>query len=100
MPGKYDLEYQVTDLRGLSTSVVRYVKVIATPPALTIYPGRFGYTKQNDSFVLFYQVRNNNVSYSNPDGSLADDGEFEKGMFLTPSTLNLITRQSTTTGVI
>ena len=53
MPNWYDLEYQVTDLRGLSTSVVRYVEVIATPPVLIINPGRFGYTKQNDSLFCF-----------------------------------------------
>ena len=72
VPGSYDIIYEVTDLRGLSTSVARTVEVIATPPALSVTPGKYGSTISNGNNVLFYQVMRKNLSYP-----VADEGPFQ-----------------------
>ena len=72
VPGNYDIIYEVTDLRGLSTSVARTVEVIASPPALSVTPGKYGSTISNGNNVLFYQVMRKNLSYP-----VADEGPFQ-----------------------
>ena len=72
VPGTYDLVYQVSDLRGLSTSVARIVEVIATPPLLSVSPGKYGSGNSSAGIVLFHQVMRKISSYP-----VSDDGPFQ-----------------------
>ena len=71
-PGEYLLDYKVTDLRGLTTSINRTVQVIATPPFISLLPGRHGSFQDNGEEIFAFLVKRKYSNYPDP-----DDGPFD-----------------------
>ena len=69
VPGKYILEYEVTDLRGLTTFINRTVEVVVTPPQLIVHAGRHEIAA-NDAFEYLVKKKYSNYPVS-------DDGPFQ-----------------------
>ncbi len=72
VPGNYVLDYEVTDLRGLTTSINRSVEVIATPPTIQVFSGKHGIAIENGEEILLYLVKRKFPAYP-----LTDDGSFQ-----------------------
>ena len=68
-PGIYPLEYEVTDLRGMQTSINRTVEVTVTPPQLFLNAGKHEITG-NDAFEYLVKKKYSNYPVS-------DDGPFQ-----------------------
>ena len=71
-PGEYLLDYKVTDLRGLTTSINRTVQVNATPPSIILEPGRHGSFTEGGEEIFSFLVKRKNSNYPK-----ADDGPFD-----------------------
>ena len=71
-PGTYNIRYEVTDLRGLATSVERTVEVIVTPPSISLNPGRHGVLSVGEDLAFAYLVKKKFSAYP-----VADDGPFQ-----------------------
>ena len=69
VPGSYTLTYTVSDFADSTSTTIRQVEVIATPPSIALFPGRLGV---ENSSVYLWQVQSRQPSYP-----VADDGPFE-----------------------
>ena len=69
VPGQYILDYEVTDLRGLTTIVNRTVEVVVTPPQLILNAGKHE-KAGNDAFEYLVQKKY-------PNYPISDDGPFQ-----------------------
>ena len=71
-PGEYLLDYKVTDLRGLTTSINRTVQVKATPPSIVLEPGRHGSFTEGGEEIFSFLVKRKYSNYPE-----TDDGPFD-----------------------